>query len=308
MTRNLLGVAALAAALVLTPFNAVAALASSNARAAAAQDDTPTDAEQKIFNRGRDLFAKRQFEQASTVFSDFLKKYPNSFISDLMLLWLGRSYIELGKLADAEQVGQRLRTIPDTPFADIYESELQNARRAAAANPARTTAAAAAAAAATPTPAPVTNVASATPPSALVRPIATPTPRPAPAEVSSSRRNPNTPTLNIRAEGNESRPRTTRERPSRRSTAPAAARITPTPQPTPARRESPVLVAEARQPVAPARSTVDASSDGGTVSASPAPDTTQSTGGFSLTVKQVPDLQLALRRAALAAQPGQAIQ
>ena len=39
----------------------------------------------------------------------------------------------------------------------------------------------------------------------------------------------------------------------------------------------------------------------------PAGDSQQG-GGFSITVRQVPDLQLALRRAALAAQPGQAIQ
>ncbi|HZB44185.1 MAG TPA: tetratricopeptide repeat protein, partial [Pyrinomonadaceae bacterium] len=307
--RNIIGASALAAALVFAPFTT--AFASPFAPAPTAprrqqqqQDDTPPEAEQKIFNQGRELFTKGRYEQAATVFSDFLKKYPNSFISDLMLLWLGRSYIELGKLADAEQVGQRLRTIPDTPFADIYESELQNARRVAAADPARATAAVAAAA--TPTPVPATTVARATPTPAPVRPVATPTPRPAPAEVASSRRNPNTPTLNIRGEGNESRPRTTRERPSRRSTSPAAARTTPAP--TPARREAPVLVAEARQPSTPARSNADASSDGGTVSTSPAPDTTQSSGGFSLTVKQVPDLQLALRRAALAAQPGQAIQ
>ncbi|HEX6622837.1 MAG TPA: tetratricopeptide repeat protein [Pyrinomonadaceae bacterium] len=312
--RNRIGASALAAALVFAPFTT--ALASPFAPAPTAprrqqqQDDTPPEAEQKIFNQGRELFTKGRYEQAATVFSDFLKKYPNSFISDLMLLWLGRSYIELGKLTDAEHVGQRLRTIPDTPFADIYESELQNARRVAAANPARTTAAAAAAAAVTPTPAPATIIARANPTPAPARTVATPTPRPAPAEVASSRRNPNTPTLNIRGEGNESRPRTTRERSSRRSTSPAAARATPlaTPVPTPARREAPVLVSEARQPVTPARSTAEASSDGGTVSASPAPDTTQSSGGFSLTVKQVPDLQLALRRAALAAQPGQAIQ
>lgn len=292
---NRIGAAALAVALVFTPFTTALASISTPPRTTQ-QDDTPPEAEQKIFSQGRDLFAQGKYEQAATVFSDFLKKYPNSFISDLMMLWLGRSYIELGKLAEAEQVGQRLRAMPDTPFSDIYESELQNARRAA---PTTTIAA---------TPSPTRTVARATPTPAPVRPA--PTPRPTPTEMARGG-NPSTPTLNIRGEGNESRPRTAgQQSPSRRT---PAMRPTPTPLPTPAptpiRRETPVQIAETtRPPVTPVRTTTDGSSDTGTVSTSPAPDTTQSSGGFSLTVKQVPDLQLALRRAALAAQPGQAIQ
>lgn len=63
---------------------------------------------------------------------DFLKSYPNSIITDLSLLWLGRSYYQLGKFTEAVQVGKRLRAIKDTPFADIYDSELESARREAA--------------------------------------------------------------------------------------------------------------------------------------------------------------------------------
>src|SRR5947209_19001290 len=58
------------------------------------------------------------------VFRDFLKTHPDSFIADLMLLWLGRSYIELGKFPEAEQVAERLRAMKDTPFTDIYKTEL----------------------------------------------------------------------------------------------------------------------------------------------------------------------------------------
>jgi uncharacterized repeat protein (TIGR01451 family) len=92
------------------------------------QDDVPSEAEQKTFNQGRDLFAQGRYEQAATVFSDFLKKNPNSFISDLMLLWLGRTYIAMGKLKEAEEVGKRINSIKNTPFTKVYEDELQAAR------------------------------------------------------------------------------------------------------------------------------------------------------------------------------------
>src|SRR5205085_12371545 len=99
-TWNRIGAAALAAALVFAPFTAAAVRAASPPRPTQ-QDDTPSQAEQDVFNRGRALFAKGQYEQASAVFRDFLKDHPNSFIADLMLLWLGRSYIELGKFPEA---------------------------------------------------------------------------------------------------------------------------------------------------------------------------------------------------------------
>ena len=123
---NPIGAAALAAALVLPPFANTAAFAATTP--ASQQEDAPSQAEQETFNRGRALFARGQYEQAATVFSDFLKGNPNSFIADLMLLWLGRSYIELGKFDDATQVVARLREIKDTPFTDIFETELQTAR------------------------------------------------------------------------------------------------------------------------------------------------------------------------------------
>jgi uncharacterized repeat protein (TIGR01451 family) len=97
------------------------------------QDDTASQAEQDTFNRGRALFAKRKYNQAATVFRDFLKAHPDSFIADLMLLWLGRSYIEMGKLQEAEGVAQRLHAMKDTPFTDIYDTELEQAKRERAA-------------------------------------------------------------------------------------------------------------------------------------------------------------------------------
>ena len=177
---NRIGAAALAAALVVSPFASAPTLAA-NMRASQ-QDDAPSQAEQETFNRGRALFAKGQYEQAATVFRDFLKAHPDSFIADLMLLWLGRSYIELGKFPEAEQVAQRLRTMKDTPFTDIYDTELQTARAEAGSRPAAP--AATPSPRATATPAPV--VARATPTPAPPRPRATPRATPTPTEVASS--------------------------------------------------------------------------------------------------------------------------
>ncbi|MCA1635738.1 MAG: DUF11 domain-containing protein, partial [Acidobacteria bacterium] len=130
-----------------------------------------------------------------------------------------------------------------------------------------------------------------------------------------------TPTLTMRGGGDASRPRTT-NRPSRR--AGSGARNVPQmaaiPAPTPVRRETLPQVASntVRAPVVtnPTPPQIPASGDpgsmrGGQVAAAPSGttlDPSQPQGGFSLTVKQVPDLNLLLRRTALAAQPGQAIQ
>jgi uncharacterized repeat protein (TIGR01451 family) len=295
--RNGIGALALAAALVFAPMTSVVA-----ARTKLQQDDTPSQAEQDVFSRGRALFAKGQYEQAANVFSSFLKTHPDSFIADLMLLWLGRSYIELGKYSDADQVAARLRAIKDTPFVDIFESELASAKverpatAAATPTPRATSTPTTAASRATPTPTP--TVARATPTPA--RP--TPTPRPTPAEVA---RNRNTPTLTIRDGGEGNRPRTTGRRTGNSasgSTTPATSAATPTPQPVVSQPVSTPTPA----PVRPVETPTPA------VVSTPPPPTntsdTQSGGAFSITVRQVPDLQLALRRAALAAQPGQTIQ
>ena len=119
--------AALMAALLLAPFSPALSM-TANARTAIQQDDIPSDAEQAMFTKGQNLYNQGRYDQAATVLQDFLKTYPRSIISDLTLLWLGRSYMQLGKLQEAEQVGTRLRAIKDTPFADIYEGELETAR------------------------------------------------------------------------------------------------------------------------------------------------------------------------------------
>jgi uncharacterized repeat protein (TIGR01451 family) len=310
---NRIGAAALAAALVLSPL-ATAARAASAARAAQ-QDDAPSQAEQETFNRGRALFAKGQYEQAANIFRDFLKGHPDSFIADLMLLWLGRSYIEMGKFPEAEQVAERLRAIRDTPFTDIYETELQTARTEAASRPA------APAATQTPRPTPAAVVARATPTPVPPRPRATPRPTPTPTDLA-VRTGPGIPELSVRGGGDAERPRTAggrrranaRDNTARNAAQPAAA--TPTPAPPlltrPARTETASVPAINRTTPAPAVTPTPAPARAieNTAAALPstaAPDA-QTGGGFSITVRQVPDLTLALRRSALAAQPGQTIQ
>ncbi|MET0623989.1 MAG: tetratricopeptide repeat protein [Pyrinomonadaceae bacterium] len=314
---NRIGAAALAAALVLSPFASPARAAT----AAAQQEDAPSQAEQETFNRGRALFAKGQYEQAANTFRDFLKGNPNSFIADLMLLWMGRSYIELGRFDEAAQVVQRLREIKDTPFTDIFETELQTARTEAASRPP----------APRPTATPATAVARATPTPTPARPR--PTPRPTPTEVAATRTTPSTtpsttppttPGLAVRGGGDAERPRTTGGRRGRNPRGNAATNstgnvaqpaATPTPQPTPVSRptrtETASVPAINRTTPAPAVTPTPAPRAVETpavITPAPAPADAQTGGGFSITVRQVPDLNLALRRSALAAQPGQTIQ
>jgi uncharacterized repeat protein (TIGR01451 family) len=294
-TWNRIGAAALAAALVFAPFTA--AVRAAARPLATQQDDTPSQAEQDVFNRGRALFAKGQYDQAATVFRDFLKDHPNSFIADLMLLWLGRSYIELGKYQEADLVAQRLRTIKDTPFVDIYESELQQAKKerpapAATATP-RTQVAPTEVARATPTPA---------------RPAATP--RPTPTQV--ARNTSNTPALVIRGGGDESRPRTAAGRRAPRTTnnlnpnTTAQPAVTPTPQPPRVERTEPNVASNRN--ATPVTTPAPTPARNAEPAVTPNTNAGEPQGGFSITVRQVPDLTLALRRAAIAAQPGQTIQ
>jgi len=309
------GAAALAAALLFAPFGAAAARAATTPPAVLQQDDTPSEAEQATFNKGRDLFAKGQYEQAAAVFRDFLKSNPNSYVADLMLLWLGRSYIELGQLQEAEAVASRLRLIKDTPFSDVYSNELEAARRELASRPAPPRA--------QPTPAPA--VARATPTPAAPRP--TPTPRQRPTEVARNNQpaaqpvaqpgaQSETPTLTLRGGGNAERPRTAGggrrniTRAPRQTTNAAQPALTPTPTPAPQR---PTETASASRTPVPAPLPTPPPVETARVAPrdttpTPAPDAGAPQGGFSITVRQVPDLQLALRRPAVAAQPGQTIQ
>ncbi|HEX8160546.1 MAG TPA: hypothetical protein VF538_01500 [Pyrinomonadaceae bacterium] len=335
----------------LSPALAAAAL-DPRAAAAAAQDDTPSDAEQAMFTRGQKLYNESRFEQAATVFKDFMKTYPNSIISDLTLLWLGRSYIALNRLPEAEQIAQQLRGIRDTPFVEIYEGELQAARKDSArrgaegarpapqtaANSGRTPQQSAAAPSPSPTPRQVGR-GGARGQQALTRP-AMPAPSrepslvaeartPAPAGNAASHVAP-TPTPTPAAPGRRGNgrrpvrgaqqsaatnaqpqivpPQTAMNRPATRPTplprvTPTPQRMTPVPSSTPRRTE----VARSNPVPAPRSERAEPSE-----SVSTTPPVTSSApgdqGGAAFTVKQVPNLALALRHANLAASPGQSVQ
>jgi uncharacterized repeat protein (TIGR01451 family) len=376
--RNKISAVALAATLLLAPFTP-ALTVNANTSASAQQDsDIPSDAEQAMFTKGQNLYNQGRFDQAVTVLQDFLKTYPRSIITDLTLLWLGRSFMQLGKLKDAEQVGQRLHAIKDTPFADIYDGELETARAEASTRP--VTPAGGTIASKTPETKPPVSKPTA-------RKIAEPTPTPRVArenrivkpptkqspQLTASEKTPTTqgtvnskqvkqPAINSSASTATTTPLTQSEvvqptrrgiRPGRRvlnkppviqpdaiagqsaasSTAskklasnnsqraaqqpktevavnnpprtitprPTPTPITPTVRPTPAYTAPPITT-----PVRTPETTMSTSSSTGTTTnESPS---LQSSGGLSLTVKQVPNLVLALRSNAEFAQPGQSVQ
>jgi uncharacterized repeat protein (TIGR01451 family) len=335
MMRNKIGAAALALALVFAPYAGAARALASTAGAAGAQDDGPSDAEQSMFTRGQNLFIQGNYEQAISVLRDFLKTYPSSVITDLTLLWLGRSYMQTGRIQDAEQVGQRLRSMRDTPFVDIYESELQTAREEVARRPAATQ---------PPTPT-FTATRPRVDPTPAVVAAANPTPTPARAvarEVAAVPNSgtsettttpagsaPRSPRLVNRSEGNSERSRRARQGAGQNRTADSAnagaGAAVPTPSPTP--RATPPQrprrgggnqeVARATPPTQPPVSTPTAEPSRAPESIDPAstlrssPASAESSGqssSFVITVKQVPNLQLALRRAAISASPGQTVQ
>jgi uncharacterized repeat protein (TIGR01451 family) len=293
--------------------------------------DVPSDAEQAMFSRGQTLYNQGRYDQAATVLKDFLKNYPNSIITDLTLLWLGRSYMQLGKFQDAEVVGQRLRTIKDTPFAEIYDGEMQSARREAAARGPIS---------------PTTEAKTTTTPPTAAQPKQTPTPMAAPtpymitgASANTAQNNAQsskTPGLNINrapstvaqnqantSTGKLPNPRVGRRRgrggrqlpPSQTQalantnqtktvTSPANTNTTANTQIAanrPPRNTVPPVVT---QP--PVTTTTTQPSTAETPSTATA-QLTQSS-GLTLTVKQVPSLALALRKASETAAPGALVQ
>jgi uncharacterized repeat protein (TIGR01451 family) len=386
-TQYKIGAIALAATLL---FASPASVFASSALLGARQQqdsDVPSDAEQAMFTKGQNLYLQGQYAQAATVLQDFLKNYPKSIITDLTLLWLGRSYMQMGRIQDAEQVGQRLRAIKETPFADIYDSELQSARREAPARTGTNTNTSPAVAVTRPTETRTPPRTTETKPpatrtttteSAMAKP--TPTPRPSqPAQSQSARttqqterpslvvnrntntgvargntnRNPQqvarlitnrppatTTNTNEAAQQSVTRPTRARRRgrsqpvtppvtaaintntnqtaTTRTTTRPPVSRPTPTPPP---RQE---IAANTRPrttptPVATPPATNTASNDTARVETpvtppsrvEPPPDnsaTLPQGSGLSLTVKQVPNLNLALRRNSEFASPGQAVQ
>ncbi|HVF50121.1 MAG TPA: hypothetical protein VNA19_08545 [Pyrinomonadaceae bacterium] len=353
MMRNKISAATLAAALLFAPLTSALAAHTFNSPAAPAsvQDDEPTDAEQNMFTKAQNFYIQGRYEQSAVILRDFLKTYPNSVITDLTLLWLGRSYMQLGRLPDAEQVGQRLRAIRDTPFIDIYESELQVAREAArnapAVTPTQTVAATTpttqpvqvAVARPTPTPVPLTRqptTATTRTPTLRIRPTPTPVPTPSVSAASERRasraaervrranaRPTPTPTpeeiasvsSNVNANRSLAVPSTpTRRTPASRRQQANANREVASNRTTPARTplRTPVVTASPLPPVVtssdPALSRSTTTAPLPTTTTTPNEPPPPSSGSLSITVKQVPNLRLALRRASLAASPGQPVQ
>jgi uncharacterized repeat protein (TIGR01451 family) len=241
--------------------------------------------------------------------------------------------MQTGRLEEAEQVGQRLRTIRDTPFVDIYEDELNSARAEIAKQPAT-------APKATPTPArhqPETALASATPTPTPARQKPRQTPPPlvinSPSTETASAEA-KSPSLVRRSEGNERRSRRAAQRnmtpagTQANGTSTAAARPTPTPRPNNTSAQetrraaqevarlgtsAPPVAQPVLQPVRPAQTSDPAATGTQPSTVSTAPSPAPSEGGssstsFNLTVRQVPNLALALRRAAFSASPGQVVQ
>lgn len=381
--RNKFGAAALAVALLVAPFSP-AFIETANARGAMQQEDIPSDAEQAMFTKGQNLYNQGRYDQAVTVLQDFIKTYPRSIIADLTLLWLGRSYMQLGKLAEAEQIGQRLRAIKDTPFADIYEGELETARTEIASRPATQTASnktpqiakapetrpsttgrpvATKLPATTPTPTPgrtartnpprqtpvkqpTQTVAGTTNPASTgvdsgksdpqarrlnPPPVVKPTPTPVQTEVARNntasqttrrgtgrtrrvapKQSPTRPedvagqsvasSITVRNPVVSSPPQRTESRTSLASNNPP--RTTPTPAPTPRATPLPTPVPTPVETVA-RNNTPDLTSP---VISTPVDSGLPQSGGLSVTVKQVPNLVLALRSNSEFAQPGQSIQ
>jgi len=88
-----------------------------------------TEAEQTMFTKGQTLYNQGLYGEAIIILNDFLTVYPSSTIKDLSLLWLGRSYLGQGDIANAEKIELRLKDIPDTALVSLYEDELRIARQ-----------------------------------------------------------------------------------------------------------------------------------------------------------------------------------
>ncbi|HKS26815.1 MAG TPA: tetratricopeptide repeat protein [Pyrinomonadaceae bacterium] len=326
-TPNRTGVWALTAALLLAPLMPLCVPDILAATQQEQQSDVPSDAEQAMFSRGQTLYNQGRYDQAATVLKDFLKNYPNSIITDLTLLWLGRSYMQLGKFQDAEAVGQRLRTIKDTPFAEIYEGEMQAARREASARRTTTT---------TTTPPTTEAKTTATPvaaqPKQTPAPVVTPTPyiisgASANTSAQSSRRTTNNPGLTInnpppsanQSQANTSpeiaqNPRGRRRRgrqvpPQQALTNTNQSRTVTSPSNTNANANTQLAVnTPPRNTVPPVATQPTTQPSTPTETPSTEPSQPAQSSGLTLTVRQVPSLALALRKTSETASPGALVQ
>ncbi|MGB9178605.1 MAG: tetratricopeptide repeat protein [Pyrinomonadaceae bacterium] len=342
ITHNKITASLLALILLLLPFTSAYNSYAAARFAQQQETDVPSDAEQAMFTKGQNFYLQGHYEQAVTTLRDFLKNYPRSIITDLTLLWLGRSYMQLGRLQDAEQVGQRLHAMKDTPFAEIYDGELQSARQQTAA--------------AKPSPTPATadtksnqTVAVSKPP--VVKPSPTPTPRaPQKVDTVATKKPPvNNKTESVAATKLQSdqaarnnKPVTTTQTPPAQkvvqiepSRTPAGRRRAPRRNPnaetaaaqtnsntnqTPRTTEPPanteVAVNNPPRNIPVNTNTPVATMTPATTRTVPPRVETPSTeaapltqgSGLSITVKQVPNLVLSLHRASESASPGQVVQ
>ncbi|HYO91975.1 MAG TPA: tetratricopeptide repeat protein, partial [Pyrinomonadaceae bacterium] len=329
ITRNRTGAWALTAALLLSPLMPLSVPSILAATQQEQQSDVPTDAEQAMFSRGQTLYNQGRYDQAATVLKDFLKNYPNSIITDLTLLWLGRSYMQLGKFQDAEAVGQRLRTIKDTPFAEIYEGEMQAARREASARrPATTPTTASSTTEAKNTTAPPV----AAQPRQTPSPVVTPTPYMVPGTSASNaqgnRRSTSVPATNVnnssqtlaQNQANTSPELVQNPRGRRRGrgrqvpqTQQALAntsqpRTVTSPANTNANANMQVAANTQPRNTVPPVATQPTQPSPGTETPSTEPAQPAQSSGLTLTVRQVPSLALALRKTSETASPGALVQ
>lgn len=328
-TRNKIGAATLAAALLFASLSPVMTQTIMALTAAPQESDVPSDAEQAMFTKGQNLYTQGRYDQAATVLQDFLKTYPRSIITDLTLLWLGRSYMQLGKLQDAEQIGQRLRGVKDTPFADIYDNELQAARRETGTRSGANTSTAS------------NRNTSVPPPTTASSPTASPTPavtssrrtdlasNPATSNQNANKQSANTNSnqtsrlmntttpdgsgKNASANTNRQRDNTSRNRRANQtgtSGSQSAANTNQAARSTSSNNQ----VAINTQPRNNAPTSVPVSTPSSVDTSSTVDNTSSSTSsgssasGLNITVKQVPNLMLALKRSAETAVPGQTVQ
>lgn len=255
--------------------------------------------EQVWFDRARNLYARGQYDEAILILTDFLKTYPDSMITDLALVWLARSYMQQGRLADAEATGNLLKKIEGSPFIAIYESDMQAARQ-------RQQSRAQSSPSASPSPAPSPTPAAAAHASASterIEPNATPSPAPPANRATDSQQAHEYGQLSRQQSAPAAAPK---KRSSHRNESPATPVLVPETQPqvtySPVRPETSAATSPTVQPATPGTAPDEARSAAARETAPPQP------GAFSLTIKQVANLTLALARSSEITQPGQVVQ
>lgn len=332
----------IAASLTCAPLaNAHMMISAVNHRLVQQDGADPSTAEQEMFLQAQRLYEKSQFDQSVRVLQELLTKYPQSSITDLTLLWLARSYIGLNNLREAERIGGQLRQIKDTPFLEIYQMELADARRKGGVLVADNSIGGATTPAGTDRPRVAVNIEPA-PRRSLPsqEPGTSPTPRLITSDPSPEIKLPSTGSQASRNTDSSGAPASRRG--SRRGDLSGARRITRVePDGTTTTMNVPSVASnirgasgrDGRTSGGSRRATNDSSSpmpstppvrnDASLDSAEPAaqgatgdpayelpvamPDQGGSGGGAVFTVKQVPSLSLALRNNALGASPGQAV-